>query len=407
MKKIYSIIIGIFLILNGLGVVALNNDVREFEDNDIDSKEICNTNFESSHTLFIEVGTATWCPSCPASNSLWHEIYESDSYDFEYCEMVIDKNSRANSRMGDYNLYWVPTSYFDGGENVYPGTNKKYFTYYLGFSEERIVPDLIADMEVISLGNSQFYINFSIENNESVDYSGHLRIYIIELESTIWDDYSHNPYYHAFLDFAINQPINIPAGDSMTNSVIWDGASKGYSDLIMENIQLILVVFDNESHEALSDPDFDGNDPEGAPFDAYYVEETIAVIPDFEDTPPDIPHIEGVTNGKANVEYYYYICGMDPDGDKITYCIDWGDDSEAEYIGPNPSGVCLNISHTWTEEGIYTVGLKSIDIYGAESNWTTLEVSMPKNKPYIKTPFLNFLEQHPHLFPLLRQLLGL
>ena len=31
----------------------------------------------------------------------------------------------------------------------------------------------------------------------------------------------------------------------------------------------------------------------------------------------------------------------------------------------------------------------------------------PKNKPYINTPFLQFLEKHPHLFPLLRQLLRL
>ena len=31
----------------------------------------------------------------------------------------------------------------------------------------------------------------------------------------------------------------------------------------------------------------------------------------------------------------------------------------------------------------------------------------PKNKPYINSPFLQFLENHPHLFPLLRQLRGL
>ena len=34
-------------------------------------------------------------------------------------------------------------------------------------------------------------------------------------------------------------------------------------------------------------------------------------------------------------------------------------------------------------------------------------ITRPKSKPYINTPFLQFLENHPHLFPLLRQLLGL
>jgi len=39
----------------------------------------------------------------------------------------------------------------------------------------------------------------------------------------------------------------------------------------------------------------------------------------------------------------------------------------------------------------------------------TLGVSLatPKNKPYINTPFLNFLEKQPHLFLMLRQILGL
>jgi hypothetical protein len=45
------------------------------------------------------------------------------------------------------------------------------------------------------------------------------------------------------------------------------------------------------------------------------------------------------------------------------------------------------------------------DIYGAESDWATLEVSMPKNK--IINPFERFLEQHPYMFPILKYLLKL
>jgi thiol-disulfide isomerase/thioredoxin len=391
MKKKIVFIIILLLIMNVSSAIGM------FGDKNIDNIKNKESNFESSHTIFIEVGTATWCPSCPASNSIWHEIYENDNYDFEYCEMVIDKNSKANLRMNDYNLYWVPTSYFDGGENVYPGTSENYFTYYLHASEERVVPDLIAEMKVIYLGYSRFYINFSIDNNEGIDYPGHLRIYVIELESTLWEDYSNNPYYHAFLDFAINQPIIIQARDSISDTVIWDGVSEGYSDLKMDNIQFILVVFDDEAHEALSDPDFDGDDPEGAPFDSYYVDETIAVVTDLKNNPPDIPHIEGSTNGEAGVGYYYTICGTDLDGDKITYCIDWGDDSGEEYVGPNPSGVCMNISHTWTEEGAYTISVKSIDIYGVESDWAKLIVNMPKSKQYINPLIFRLIQQFPLL----------
>ena len=34
-------------------------------------------------------------------------------------------------------------------------------------------------------------------------------------------------------------------------------------------------------------------------------------------------------------------------------------------------------------------------------------LTTPRNKPYLNTPFLQFLENHPYMFPILRQLLGL
>jgi len=37
------------------------------------------------------------------------------------------------------------------------------------------------------------------------------------------------------------------------------------------------------------------------------------------------------------------------------------------------------VSHTWAERGIYTIIAKAIDIYGAESDWGTLLITMPFN----------------------------
>ena len=61
----------------------------------------------------------------------------------------------------------------------------------------------------------------------------------------------------------------------------------------------------------------------------------------------------------------------------------------------------------WFEEGNYEVKVRSIDEYGAESEWSDpLIVSMPRNKA-INIPILKFLENHPHMFPILRQILRL
>ncbi len=94
-------------------------------------------------------------------------------------------------------------------------------------------------------------------------------------------------------------------------------------------------------------------------------------------SPPNTPTIEGPASGKAGVSYSYDICTSDPDGDDVSYCIDWGDDSGEVCIGPYPSGTCVEVSHTWTEQGSYTIKAKARDINQAESDWAMLTVSMP------------------------------
>ena len=69
------------------------------------------------------------------------------------------------------------------------------------------------------------------------------------------------------------------------------------------------------------------------------------------------------------------------------------------------SGELGSASHTYNTRGGYTIKAKARDTLGEESDWATLTVSMPKNK--IINPFERFLENHPHLFPILRQLMGL
>jgi len=126
----------------------------------------------------------------------------------------------------------------------------------------------------------------------------------------------------------------------------------------------------------------------------------------FNAEPPSTPDINGKPNGKTGNEYEYSFLSTDPNDDEIYYYVDWGDNSEEEIIGPFSSGVTEKAKHIWNEEGTYTIKVKAEDIMGLESDWATLTVSMPKNKA-IKTPLLHFIENHPQLFPLLRQLLRL
>jgi hypothetical protein len=119
---------------------------------------------------------------------------------------------------------------------------------------------------------------------------------------------------------------------------------------------------------------------------------------------PNKPTIDGPVSGKPGEEYTYTSNAIDPDGDQIWYRRDWGDGQVEEWIGPYQSSEEVTVQHVWTDKGTYTIKMKVKDEWDAESDWATLRVSMPRNKP-INIPLINFLENHPHMFPLLRQLL--
>jgi len=122
---------------------------------------------------------------------------------------------------------------------------------------------------------------------------------------------------------------------------------------------------------------------------------------------PNTPDITGQTNGKAGTEYEYTFVTTDPDGDDVYYYVDWGDDTFEEWIGPYDSGEEAKVKHTWDARGTYTIKAKARDTCDAESDWGTLDVTMPKSRPVINIFFQRFLERFPGTFPLLRHLLGL
>jgi len=96
--------------------------------------------------------------------------------------------------------------------------------------------------------------------------------------------------------------------------------------------------------------------------------------------PPNKPNITGPTNGKAGTAYNYTFVSTDPDDNSIaSYTIKWGDNNTEVAEGPFASGEEIVVSHTWAERGIYTIIAKAIDIYGAESDWGTLPITMPFN----------------------------
>ena len=188
-----------------------------------------------------------------------------------------------------------------------------------------------------------------------------------------------------------------PDGDDVYYNVyLTEGFSVGYDDIIAEHIST------NSFHI--------GNLEKGAYFSWFVMVEDEHGSQHqsdkwkFATRGPCAPEIEGATRGKTGKEHTYTASTIDTDGQEYYWFFDWGDDTNSGWIGPYSPGQKVSASHSWSKKNDFTLKARYKED-GKTSDWATLEVSMPKNKFYINTPFIRFLENHPHMFPLLRQLL--
>ena len=128
---------------------------------------------------------------------------------------------------------------------------------------------------------------------------------------------------------------------------------------------------------------------------------------ELDSNAPDAPTVDGLTSGKSGIEYEYNFTTTDPNGDDVYYYIEWGDGAVENWIGPYGSGEKITVSHTWDEKGDYTIKARAKDTENLWGSWGYLEVTMPMNQQSQSWWFLQFLQNHPRMFPILRQLLGL
>ena len=131
----------------------------------------------------------------------------------------------------------------------------------------------------------------------------------------------------------------------------------------------------------------------------------------YQSVVPYLKKISGTTSPNIGVEYRYLFTALDPNEDDVYYYIDWGDGNIDEWIGPYASGEDVIFSHMWDESGSYSITAKVRNTNGYESDIVTLDLTAYTSKVMNRSLFLHFLQnllqQHPHLFPILRQLLKL
>jgi len=126
----------------------------------------------------------------------------------------------------------------------------------------------------------------------------------------------------------------------------------------------------------------------------------------YNNSPPSKPNITGPINGTAGVTYEWTFLSIDPDGDNITYYVDWGDVcGGAKYYGPYPSGEEVTLKHTYASKRLYIIISMAIDEHGIESEMAYFDFSTPKNKTIKNLFFPQMFERFQIILGLLKNLL--
>ena len=272
MKKILPIMVIGILVLSGLGVSAANIEEQSKEEINIESSD------RATHTVLGEFGTATWCKYCKYAHGALKELYSEGQLDFYYVTLVDDVNSDARARARtDFNVRGWPTVWWDGGLHVNIGAGsvpsaKSAYTSSITYAGSQTVRNVDINLKATWVGGTSLSVECEVKNNEANTYDGTIRVYIVEKESSMdWKDTSGALYTMAFLDWAFNEAISIPAAGSWSDTTTWNGALNGFPSVTQGNTIVIAAVFNDEWHQGYS------YTPPENPFDAYYVDDVVGV----------------------------------------------------------------------------------------------------------------------------------
>ena len=371
-----------FIITFILIFFIFSNNAYAFLDNDNSYNKNSISFVGYTHTVFVEGGTASTCGYCAISSNWINSIYNSMAYDFEFVELVMNKNSHANQRCKQLDIYSIPDYVFDGDYTRHLGSDglPRAYTNLLDECGSRDVHNIDLNMDVFWKNNSMISIDVEIINNEYEDYYGRIRTYVVEIESR-WKTSSGKPYHHAMIgDYAINENVIISNLSSLNISSIWNGNDYGFNDIEINNIMIISAIFAD---------------------DTKFVDDTISSYPQTQSNyPPNLPSISGATNGKIGQLYEYSLNSIDINDDDVFFYINWGD-GIIETTPLVKSGEEIIVEHFWENENTYNISVKAIDIYNAESNWNFLEIKMAKSNSFdIFELIIRFLIDNKLIFPI-------
>lgn len=128
-----------------------------------------------------------------------------------------------------------------------------------------------------------------------------------------------------------------------------------------------------------------------------------------EPSPPVMHPIQGPQTVRVFQLNYWNFMATDPDGDKLTISIKWGDGTDK--LVKAISGVNVNVGHIYFKEGIVNISAFAQDDNGETSSTEYYRVTVPRS--HVRSDFisfekilLRFIQFFPNAYPMIKYLLG-
>jgi hypothetical protein len=232
-----------------LGISALSGTI--FSSNDsIEGNRL----MAGERMVFVEDITATWCGYCPAASEGLKDLsYQRD--DFRFITLIDDRVEDAAERTQQYNPEGYPTVMFDGGYDEQIGAVSSGDEYNDNIDNclARETPDISMDVVVYDMGGSELSIAVTTRNHGTEDYTGILKVMIVEKVSRYLDADGNN-YPNSMLAYAMDGWVNmVPEQEHVltetwTGSEVVDMMGDDFGDIDPNNIVIYAAMFNEREN---------------------------------------------------------------------------------------------------------------------------------------------------------------
>ena len=121
------------------------------------------------------------------------------------------------------------------------------------------------------------------------------------------------------------------------------------------------------------------------------------------DHPPSNPSVYGAVQGKPGEEYEFGFVSSDPEGDYVTFDINWGDGTVETDLGPVISGELFTRSHSWDDAGSFTIKVRANDEFNYSTNWIDHKLIIYTKSKSSNNNLLNDIyERFPYAYRIFR-----